>query len=429
MADYKILGLAEDAAPKKEFYKIQGLAQETPEQEAYGQAEEFTKKNYKKMPDWLRQALLSASKNKKVAGIANKAKPYSESINEAFEKSGIPEAVNPIGSAGLGVAQGLGKMGASIANTPAYFKELATGQKQERYKFPDLNKYAGEGALSRLGFNAGEIAAPLLVPFGAGAKATSYAGKVGAGALSGLLTGEDESGSRLASTVIGGALPGAMEVGKDILKLGKKSIAKDVVNTKQMLSNKYSKGYEGFKNAVQERGANEPHLDKLYYNKEELNPWLTKEAKAAIAEFNKHPSVNQAHQLQSDLFKTASELKSTAKDFISKQRLKEVNELRDTVRERMQNHLVDTGNTDLAMEYNQLTQGYKQDVAPYLRPYIDQMEKDIANGDSPADAVNKMLKDNDFIKKIKGSHPGLSGRASLQKMVEAINPIRHLIGR
>lgn len=401
----------------------------SPEDQALGSARADITQRTPKMPDWLREGLLKLAQNKTASGIAKKAAPVSSAINKGFEASGIPDVIAPLGSAGLGAAQGIGNMGASLINTPAYLKELVTGQKQNRYQFPNLKKYAGNDVLSQLGFTGGEVLGPLLVPFGAAGKAASYAGKVGTGALTGFLTGEDPSGSRLASTVIGGALPGAMEIGKDVLKLGKKAIAKDVVAGKEALSNEYGKAYEGFKKSIETRGANKPELGKVQYDEQELNPFLTKNAKAAIAEFNKNPTVLQGHQLQSDLFKTAQELKNSSKDFISKQRLKEVNELRDQVKEKIRNHLIKSGHTDLALDYNQIGHGYKVDVAPYLRPHIEQMEKDLARGDSPAEAVSKLLNDKEFLKKVKGKHEGLHNRAALQNLIEMINPIRAIVGR
>ena len=422
------INMARDLLPSyKDAPQHDLLENESPEDEQNANIEKLAKEKFPKAPDWLREAMLKMAKNPNIAEFANKAAPYAEKFNQGVEATGLPKLVAPIASAELGAAQGIGNMGASVLNTPAYLKELATGEDQERLQMPDLSQYADQGALSRLGFGAGELVGPLAIPFGAAGKAASYAGKVGTGGLTAFLTGEDEKGSRLANTVIGAALPGAVETAKDFAKLMPKSIAKDVVKVKNMLEKKYTKGYERFKSVAEERGANKPELRQLSYDNTSLDPFMTKESKHAISEFNKNPTVHQAHELQSDLGKNIGELSSGNLSFIEKQRLKELKELRNDVKSRIREHLVKSGNSDLAQEYIGLSQGYKQDVVPYLRKHVAQAEKDILNGDSPAEAIKKMVADSEFIKAIKGSHHGLENRAALKKVWEAVNPIRHLI--
>jgi len=335
-----------------------------------------------------------------------------------------------IPAAGLGVAQGVGDMGASLANIPLGIASGISGH-DVMVPHPDLHKYVDPSTASQLAFYGGEGASYLLPAKGAsGLAAAINPGRsvpylrhlLGApleGAAIGGLLGEDADHSRSGSALLGSALAGAGALYNGVKSIRPKAIVDDVLEGRNNAISQYSHDYNQTltdPSLLDVKGNFMPvKLPSIspddYFNS------APKRFKSAYEDFVNDPTPMNAHQAQSDLGKYINMMEK--RNVTTKPELDAIDNAKD-LQEHIRNNLKDALNADptlgLADKYAQLTQGYGQDVIPYTK---NKALNDYRRGDiSEETLVNKLVKNYKFRSTVGEDHTNLQNRELVDKILK-----------
>ncbi len=225
---------------------------------------------------------------------------------------------------------------------------------------------------------------------GNGWKALAAKGAITEGA-----TKEDAPGGRF-----GAAAAGA--VASPLLALRTGPIAENVGNMQQFLKKKWSNLYGDFFNAADKAGVGQMKAPPIDFNKLKNLPTSAKGLKS-VQKYVNNPTLENAHWAQSDLMKLSNKVKP--QDFSE---VKDAQAYADDLVKRIRGagamRLMKTGNEDMIPQYAKISEGYKNEVVPYLHDDIEAYNKGEM---SASKLVKKLTGDHDFVTKSGKNHPDL----------------------
>lgn len=351
---------------------------------------------YLATPDQLKEYYSSSKTGpKKEDSLLQRAASVADRFNKGVEATGLPAAAG-------GFYQGVGDIGASLGNIVA--RPLG-----HPIPHPNFKKFFDNSLASSVGFGVGQVGgqipaylsgAGLLAKLGIGAKA-ALSGKIAQGILSGAALGEDDKGNRGFGAAIGGAMPVVGALAKGVSNLRSKNIAKNVLegfaSSKKQVASEFKDIFTQAKN----RGVQ--HLERIPAKIELLHRGGNKDYIQALKDFNNVPNVSNAHSAQSDLGKYIRKIGAPSNK-LERDAIEEAKRLSTTLKEKMGEHFIKSGNTDLALRYNQAREAFKQEVVPYME---SKAIKALQRGDlRPKNFSKKIAEDERFISKIgQYNHP------------------------
>lgn len=348
---------------------------------------------------------------KKESSLLDKISGVAEKFNRGIEATHLPELAG-------GLLQGAGDVGVSLANVAA--KPLGY-----EIPHPNLKQYIPHGFGSLAAFSAGELAsqiplfmggAGLIGKAGIGAEA-GIGGKAVQGALAGGLMGENsEGGGRLLSGLLGAAVPTGIGLAQKGLSLRSKNIAANVLQSLEKSKQEYANKFGNIFEEARNRGISE-NFRPIAANQRLLGKAGNKDYLYALNEFNANPTLEAAHEAQSQLGKYVNKIGKPTST-LDRHAIEEANRVKKAIQDHIMEHLRRSGNTDLAIDYNMAKQGYKQEVAPYLNSKtVNQLleGKLLPNKFAP-----KIAQEESFIAKIgQHKHPEIQQREFLKNIAKS----------
>ena len=229
-------------------------------------------------------------------------------------------------------------------------------------------------------------------------------GSAGAGAAEGYVTGPENS--RGASAAFGGGAAGLSQLGGDLLKARSSSIAKNVKEKVKSLQDSYGKQFEAVLLEAEEAGAN-ASLKPIKGNSHAIieNSSHSKLSNA-LGDFQKNPTLSNAHKAQSDLGAILRNEKAAGS-----KAYEEAGKAQNRLLQQISQALEDSGSSDAKAAYEGLRTGYAKEVAPYLNA---ESTKDLISGIlSESWFAGEAVKDKNLLTQIGKNHPDLLLRKSL----------------
>lgn len=332
----------------------------------------------------------------KTASIISKpaellAKPASF-INNLVEKARLPSIAG-------GALQGLADTGISAANVPL---ELL-GKKPISH--PDLQKYLPQDELSKLAFTGGEIGGSIPVTGGTYSALGKLTPEVqgikrlletsGRGAVTGGIVGENLPGGRESGAITGGILP-------EINNFRPKVISNNIIGHKKNVENIYKQAYDDFFDKAEDVGVEKVPPPNIDFNRVLKN--TQSHYHESLENYLKNPTLNNAHDAQSDLFryikdnKNQSLTKSQAKTY--NQAVKARNHINTSIYTELNRY----PESELNTTYANLSKGYKRDVVPYKDKNIINYQNKKLSGNK---LIKSLLNNDEFMSKESSKYPEL----------------------
>jgi len=331
-------------------------------------------------------------------------------FNNAVESTHLPEFAG-------GLLQGAGDIGASLGNIIA--KPLG-----REIPHPNLKQYIPHGLGSNVAFGAGELGSqiPLMMSgaglagkaLGIGEKA-GLSGKLAQGAISGAAMGENQEGNgRVAGAIEGAALPAIGELVKGANKLRPKKIAEAIQGAEKAKVKEYGDKFKNVFSEAKSRGISE-NFEKIKADEKLLRRGGNKDYLYSLEEYNKKPTLENAHNAQSDLGKYVADIGKPTSTLDRHAKIEARNAAK-SIREHISQQLQKSGNTDLALDYNFARNGFKNQVAPYTSNKALQSFKQ--GNLTTKDFVKKILQDKSFKAKVgQQEHPELYQAELVKKIL------------
>ncbi|RKZ70094.1 MAG: hypothetical protein DRQ48_06855 [Gammaproteobacteria bacterium] len=310
---------------------------------------------------------------------------------------------------GAGVYQGAGDMAASVGNLALMpFTD-------KRIPHPELKQHLTEkGGMQDALFLGGEIggslpaagaafkAASKVIPqIGKGA-ASMLGANVGRGAATGYATGEGTPMGRGGSAALGGALT-------SLAGTGSKAISEALTTAKNKALAKSSSLYKSVFKEAEKAGVKDVKVPKI--NMDDIVGYATKKDMAGVDKYIKSPTLNNAHDAQSDLGKIGRALdkKKVASGLSSSENkaLASVEDAKRRIRGSMQTAITKKDPT-LAKKYSEATKDYRDNVLPYLKlkPLSKVTSKTMKEGKLPS----AVAKSDEFMLAKGAEHPEIALR-------------------
>lgn len=370
---------------------------------------------------------------KKILGATaeNVAKP----INQFVEGIGAPQIAG-------GFLQGIGDVGASVANIPLSIASYLSG-KNLNVPHPSFRNVFPDDASSSILFGAGELgggglgAGGVFKALGAIPKVGEVGSAIGGilpnniqnilskispdtfkAALTGAAIGEDLPGGRLASAAVGGVgseVSKGLGKFKNFLSLDDEKIANSFLDKVENLQNKFSNRYNDLfdtaeKTNITKLGLPHSEVGRLKDNLTRVLKNQRKKETEAIRDFWSNPTLKNAHKAQSELGALERKFQSTEVkqgDLGTSQNKTwdAVKHARDTLQNAIESTFEKSGNERLTNKYKQLTADYAKELAPYLKSKTIRKYK--ANELLPQDFAKSLLREADFVKSKGLEHPEL----------------------
>lgn len=352
------------------------------------------------------------SKKKATSSWLDKAGNAADYFNKAVESTRLPQFAG-------GLLQGTGDIGASLANIIA--RPLG-----HPISHPELQKYIPQDIGSQMAVGGGELASQIpLMTSGAGliGKLTGFgtksglSGKAAQGALSGALMGENNEGEgRLSGAIEGAAIPTTMGIAKNLTGLRSKNIAEKVMQGMKESKAEYAKKFGNIFKETESRGiANK--VKPIDANERLLNRAGNKDYLYALEQYNKKPSIEKAHEAQSQLGKYIKDIGSP-KSTLDRHAKEEAKKVSKGLREHIAHQMQKTGNTDLALKYNEARKGYSQEVAPYLNSKA--IKKFLNDELRPNKLASFLGKEEKFMSKLgQYRHPEIQQREMIKNILNS----------
>lgn len=190
------------------------------------------------------------------------------------------------------------------------------------------------------------------------------------------------------------------------MNLTAKNIAKDILNTADSNKKIYGHLYKNLWNEAENKGFG----DSLYnvdIDTKTLKKFSPKNSIQGVIEFSKNPTLQNAHAAKSDLLRIQRDLnKLPTLRNAERQQLKAVSEGIDSLQGNM---FKDTnGNLDQNMlnKYNQIQQGYANEVIPYKNKHINKFKRKELSANELVNALSR----GEFAAKRGKFHPELGIR-------------------
>lgn len=357
----------------------------------------------------------------------NTAGDYAEKFNKSVQASRLPALAG-------GLLQGTGDIGASLANIPLSLASLMSG-KNLNIPHPNLGQYLPNDLLTKGAFGAGEIVPNLVGGVGIANKVGEIANatknisripvvgstlaRAGEGAIGGTLTGEDKEGSRASAAITGGVVNPIASAAKYVKSLLPEGLAKNILSAKNAAQNKYSELYDGLFQKAKNAGLHQTPLRVPKINIDLIKNNSEKKYYQSLDEFNKNPTLENAHWAQSDMGKLAANFdKLSRNNALTSTQIKtmeEAIEAQKKLRGSMFTGMTKSGSPDLANEYGQITRGYKTDVIPYTRTkaITDLQNQDI----NPQVFAKRIYNSNKFRTQMAEKHPEIAHSEILNKLL------------
>lgn len=343
---------------------------------------------------------------KDTSALSNIASGVEKYISGPIEKARIPEMAG-------GFLQGAIRGGESLANVPLSGLSKLLG-KDVTLPYADLQQFARQDPVSIAAFGAGELGG-YAVPGTAAYKGISgltskvmqpsIAREAIAGALTGgAVGGSEEPSTRVGSAILGGAIPVATG-------LTSKSISKNVLRNKSALESEYKQKYNQIFDSLKQLGLDDKNTRVPSSLRGKSGSELLSEVFEGNRSFQKpvnryleNPNFENAHEAQSALRKLSARLTNQIK---TSQRTgtpitpekgnaaRQAQQIRDKIRGSMQQFLLDNKTPELLNDYSQVTQGYREELAPFLNPSVSKLEQ---NKIKPKNFLNKLLQEEDFMR-------------------------------
>lgn len=276
----------------------------------------------------------------------------------------------------LGAAQEIGDILSSVANAPRDLTYLLSGKEGPQFPHPEFERFLPEDA-SRGAYGLGKLST-WAIPGSQAIKGPKLA-KEGLslarramnvplkGAAYGALTNEYGPGGRIGGAA-GGALAGSASRAIPFLwgarnsKLGTK-ILKDFEGEKS----KYTKLYDDLFSEAESKGHKGLPLKFDESKAKNLKKVSDDNLLDRFIKYNENPTLRNAHDLQKDariLISELSKAKKKSAGISSKERaaLNEAKKIRADVKEAMGSEFENLG---MGGQYEDITSGYRKDVAPY----------------------------------------------------------------
>ena len=338
-------------------------------------------------------------------------------FNKVVEASRLPAFAG-------GLLQGAGDIGASLGNIVA--KPLG-----HPIPHPELSKFIDTSPLSRIAFGAGELASQIpLYSSGAGAigrlgltRGAGLGGRVAEGAASGALMGENAEGDRVGGALEGAAFPIAGRGLEWLNNLRSPNIAQNVMNGFRRSQEEARNQFNNVFDTAAERGINRveaPHADMRLLRRQGDTKYLH-----SLEEFYRNPSLQNAHDAQSDLAKYANRIGNRPSNRLERQAREEARNISERIRRNMTGEFVRSGNSDLALQYNNARNFYRDIVGHYLdSPSIRNLEQGNLR---PRNFAKKIQEEENFMTNIgQHEHPEIDYRRRLMKALS--NKMVHYAG-
>lgn len=352
----------------------------------------------------------------------------------------LKSAMNYEKALGLGLAQGAGDVGASIANFPGDIYGYFAGKSPYHIPHPALQQYYPKGDAGDFGSTIGEAIGNLVAPAGAAIKAgrlaTSPLSRMLMSSLGGGIAGaasqEDNRGlgGALGASIggIGAAIPESIDAIKSLTSSFTPRHAAD------LLQKQYNATDEALSSAFKHVGkiAEEEGVSKIPLNKKILSD--IKEVGPKTGTFEKFVdkaksgNYQDLRRLQTELFKRGN--KANSSPLLSEQDVgARLHELRDKINEGISSHFEKKGKPELAQQLQEAMGGYKNLMRTYhSEPTISKVvgeEKKV-----PKSLNKKLLEDSAAMDRIRSEHPELTEKLMAQShkdkqkaLVKALLPL------
>jgi hypothetical protein len=367
----------------------------------------------------------------------DKAANYAGKFNNAIEASRLPDVAG-------GLLQGVGDIGASIANVPLAIigKYL---KKDIRQPHPDLQP-SDDSLLSKAAFGGGELlggipglgmAANAIGKIGGATKTVSqlpFIGKLIArpleGVAAGTVIGENAQGDRTGGAIEGGIGNVPISLNRLINRASSKGVAESILNAKKSAQNKYENLYNELFDKAEKSGHGESETRIPKLNSKFIKKYSSSDYHQSLLDYIKNPTLRNAHIAQSDMGKLKRYLENISlnKDLGSKKLklMSEVEKAQKKLRGTIFQSLTKSGDRKLGDQYQRLTNEYKTEVVPYLRnKAINQYQR---NEIYPEEFAKKIAKSSKFNIAIGDrKHPEIKEYKQLGKWLNKI-PRKYLIG-
>ncbi len=342
-------------------------------------------------------------------GFLERAGNLAGKFNSIVEASRLPAFAG-------GLLQGAGDIGTSVGNL--FARPLG-----HEIPHPHLSKYLPDDILTNGAFGAGQLTSEA-IPFAKGASLigkitglgtkAGLGGKVAQGALSGALLGENEEGSRLENTILGGTIPIAGAAISKLNKFRSPVMAKNIIDAMKKTESEYKNLFSTVFKTAEERGYAGKYKP-IKFNQNILKSGGKKDFLYALEQYNKKPSLEAAHEAQSQLGKYIADIGCRVSTL-------ENHAIRDAIdggksfREHISDQLHRSGNSDLALDYLQARQGYKTDYVPYLKSKA--IKEFLQNESTTKNFSREIGKEKSFHAKIgQHRHPEIQQKEMLRKIL------------
>lgn len=328
---------------------------------------------------------------------------FMQKFKNMAEATRIPQA-------GAGMVQGGYDEIKSIA-------DILPGMAMSDKKMPDINmrQHIPDDLLSQAAYGAGYVGTQAAgdagimkllgkVPSLAGTGWKELAAK---GVITEGATKENAPGGRLAASTVGA-------VASPLLALRTGPIAENIGNMQQFLKKKYNNLYDYFFDSAEKAGVGQMKAPPIDFNKLKNLPTSAKGLKS-VQKYVADPTLENAHWAQSDLMKLSRKVKP--QDFSEVKAARDyADDLVKRIRGAGVTQLMKTGNEEMIPQYAKISEGYKNEVVPYLHDDIDNY---LSKKMSSSELVKKLSMDFDFMNLNGANHPDLLQYQKLKGYGEA----------
>lgn len=368
------------------------------------------------------------------------------SNNSSYEQPGLFKSLgqgylNYAKGAIRGTGQAMGDIGASAINAPISIAEHLSGSHLPHVPHPHLINEHPESLGENIGQILGQLTGGLEVPGGAALKTAELAnlgykglragkelpliGKLIAGSAGGAIEGGlgNEENRKLGAGI--GALTGSTIQGVNSafnLPLRSKNIAKDVENEVKRMDKDFNNRFTTHLNEGEKAGANE------YLNPEKSAkiPLLKKAGQAKLAhgiqEYNKSPTLTNAHKAQSDLNKIVNRFSKSREGSLEADAYDEALKLKNRILQKISEAFEKSGAKKHGEGYQKARVDYAKEAGPYLnsptiKGYMGK-NKSGARTVRPGQFADKLLQEEDFLARAGHKHPGLLHREIAKNIIK-----------
>lgn len=339
-----------------------------------------------------------------------------------------------------GAGQSIGDTAASAINWPIQGIEKLTGKQFGRAPHPQLINENPESMSENLGQLLGGLAGGFAIPGGAAVKGAQLANKgyqllkggkelgilgktlagTSAGALEGAAGYEPNRGLGAAfGGTVGGASTGIPAVYNFAKSIKSKNIIKNVKDKVNELKIDYNNRFSSPLNKGEELGANQ-FLKPIKYDESLLKKGGDSKIVYSVEKYNKNPTLNNAHNAQSDLNKIFSKYSKSPTGTLERDKADLALALKNDLLMKIRTAMNKTENiphaanenpgTGLFNEYQSTREGYARDLGPYLNsPTVKRIIKKTPSIRDEK-AADKLLREEDFMATAGQNHPDLLRR-------------------